>query len=123
MDFQDYRNVSNIADKSVAKRTPPSGRYKTMVAAYVFAELLPEWEKLFETKNAGYGEYDGELGPMGEVVELHRKLGKLKRAFLEKADTSNWDESPREVVLDMIGHCFLLLYVLDEAGSADIPVE
>jgi hypothetical protein len=113
MDFVEYRNKVQSMGESGPKR------YKTMVATYVFAELVPEWEKLFERKNAGYGEYDSELGPQAEVVELHRKLGKLKRAFLDAVDTNEWDEKPREVVLDMIGHCFLLLYVLDEREDAD----
>lgn len=118
--------LGKLGERQVTKTPRPEltvpkmavSKYKTMVAAYVFGELVPEWEKLFEAKNAGYGEYDSELGPLGEVVELHRKLGKLKRAFIHKVDTSDWDEGPREVAMDMIGHLFLLVYVLDEESDA-----
>lgn len=103
--------------RMVLKRVPTSGEskpHKTLVAAYIFGELVPQWEKMFAAKNAGYGEYEGELGPLGEAVEIWRKAKKLKRAFINGVDTSEWDESPREVVMDMIGHLFLLAFVIDE---------
>jgi len=95
------------------------GGYKTMVAGYVLSELLPEWEKLFERKNAGYGEYDKTLGVKAEFVEIHRKYGKLKRAFWDEVPTDDWDEQPREVLMDLIGHCFLAIWLLDEEGHGD----
>lgn len=92
-------------------------RYPTLVATFIFNELLPEWEELFLARNANYGEYDAELQELGEMVEIFRKYKKLKRAFIDKVDTSNWDESPREVALDMIGHLFLLIAVIDDNGG------
>lgn len=95
-------------------------RYKTLIAAYIFSELTPEWEKQFEKKNAEYGEYAPEVpGEIGETVEILRKAGKLRRAFIERADTSEWSETPREVAMDMIGHLYLLIAVLDEEGLGD----
>jgi hypothetical protein len=102
-------------DKSVS-----TGGYKTLIAAYIFGELAPEWEKQFEKKNAEYGEYAPEVpGEIGETVEILRKAGKLRRALIEMADTSDWSEQPREVAMDMIGHLYLLIAVLDEEGAGD----
>lgn len=97
----------------------PAGvaRYQTLIAAYIFGTLTPEWEAQFEKRNAEYGEYDSELGPLGEMLEIHRKYKKLKRAFIERVDTSDWAESPREVAMDMIGHLYLLIAVIDEEAD------
>jgi hypothetical protein len=92
-------------------------RYHTLVASYIFGILEPEWSDQFEKRNAEYGEYDAELGTLGEMVEIHRKYKKLKRAFIEKADTSDWAESPRQVAMDMIGHLYLLIAVIDEEAD------
>lgn len=92
-----------------------TNRYKTLVAAYIFGELTPEWEKKFEKKNAEYGEYAPDVpGEIGETVEISRKAGKLRRAFIDKVDTSSWSETPREVAMDMIGHLYLLIATIDE---------
>lgn len=93
--------------------------YTTLVAMYIIGELVPEWEELFSKKNAGYGEYDDTLGIKGEFAEIHRKYRKLLRAFWEETDTSDWDEQPREVLMDLIGHCFLAIHILDEEGKGD----
>src|SRR4051794_307132 len=65
-------------------------RYHTLIASYIFGTLEPEWSEQFEKRNAEYGEYDAELGPLGEMVEIHRKYKKLKRAFIEKANIDEW---------------------------------
>ena len=92
-------------------------RYHTLIASYIFGTLEPEWSEQFEKKNASYGEYDAELGPLAEAVEIHRKHKMLKRAFIEKVDTSEWAESPREIAMDMIGHLYLLIAVIDEEAD------
>lgn len=101
---------------------PESGRtFATLAAAYIFSDLVPEWETQFERRNAEYGEYDNELGPLGETVEIIRKAKKLKRAFIDRVDTSEWDEDARQIAMDLIGHCFLLIMLLDEDGAGDRP--
>jgi hypothetical protein len=92
-------------------------RYHTLIASYIFADLAPEWEKQFSEKNATYGEYDYDLKELGEFVEIHRKYKMLRRAYLEKADTSGWKEQPREIAMDMIGHLYLLIAVIDELDN------
>lgn len=118
------RKEKTTAEASRVREAPIAGesgdkplgiaRYQTLIASYIFGTLTPEWEEQFEKRNAEYGEYDDELGPLGEVVEIWRKAKKLKRAFIERVDTSKWAETPREVAMDMIGHLYLLISILDE---------
>lgn len=69
--------------------------------------LLQDWVALFVKKQADYGDSADDLGAPGQYAELHRKMGKLKRAL--------WDgkvlegEQPDEVLFDLIGHCFLAI--------------
>lgn len=83
--------------------------YPTEMARLIFEDLLPRWKKQFLAKNAGYGEYDIELGDRAEFVEISRKTKKLKRGIWEGQDIGS--ETPDEVLMDMIGHCFLALGV------------
>lgn len=113
----------NVANKSLptagesGDKPLTTARYRTLIASYIFVDLVPEWEKQFEEKNANYGEYDYELKELGEFVEIHRKYKMLRRAYLEKADTSGWKEKPREIAMDMIGHLYLLIAVIDELDN------
>jgi hypothetical protein len=83
--------------------------YPTEMARYIFEDLFPQWKKSFLEKNAGYGEYDGELGDKGEFVEIRRKTNKLQRGIWDGEDIG--PEGIDEVLMDMIGHCFLALGV------------
>lgn len=121
------RKEKTAAEASRVREAPIAGesgdkplgiaRYQTLIASYIFGTLAPEWEAEFEKRNAEYGEYDDELGPLGEAVEVWRKAKKLKRAFIERVDTSEWAETPREVAMDMIGHLYLLISTLDERDN------
>jgi hypothetical protein len=87
----------------------PAPKYPTETARYICEVLVPQWQSQFLVKNAGYGESDGDLGVQGEFVEIWRKAKKLKRDVWD--DGHIGPETSREVVLDMIGHCFLWLYL------------
>lgn len=90
---------------------------KTTAGTYIADVLMPEWFRQFIKANNEYGEYEIDAySKLGEIIELRRKLRKLERAFIDRVDYGNWRETPREVLLDMIGHSFLLLNVLDEEG-------
>lgn len=86
--------------------------YPTASAEYVCEGLLPEWEELFLQKNAGYGGMHGELGLRAQYVDIHRKAGKVRRALWEDEDIG--PESVREVLMDLIGHCFLTIDLIDK---------
>lgn len=75
----------------------------------IFEELLPQWENLFLQKNADYNDESFHLGSIGQLGEILRKTGKLDRAMIKGIKLSG--EQPDEVLLDVIGHCFLTLYL------------
>lgn len=77
----------------------------------IVEELVPEWVAYFAAKNAGYGDMHQDLGVRAQYVDLHRKTRKLKRAFWDNEDIG--DETPREVAMDLIGHCFLAICLID----------
>jgi len=78
---------------------------------YIMAVLMPEWADQFVTKNLDYKDDANRLGVKGAFVDIYRKTGKLKRAI--------WDgqvlegEQPREILVDLIGHCFLTIAAID----------
>jgi hypothetical protein len=70
-------------------------------------ELLQEWILHFMEKQRDYGDTADDLGVPGQYAELHRKLGKLKRCMWEGIPMQG--EQPDEILLDLIGHCFLAI--------------
>lgn len=74
--------------------------------------LLEEWVIQFVGKQRDYGDHADDLGAPGQYAEIHRKIGKLKKAM--------WDgemlrgEPAREVCMDLIGHLFLAIKHMDE---------
>lgn len=85
--------------------------YQTHSAAYIMQTLVSEWRQQFLEKNAAYGEDKDPLGSSAEFVEIWRKARKLRRALWEMEDIG--EEDVREVAMDMIGHLFLLIHILD----------
>jgi len=81
--------------------------------------LVPEYQQKLERDTAHYGpESHTEFGPKGQVIDLSRKIRVLKRLLWDGVEAKR--ETPREIVLDLIGHSFLLLELLDsEATSGD----
>ena len=80
-------------------------------SAKVLMEILPGVLELFLQKNRDYG--DGtmdealKLGPKAQFVDMWRKIKKLKRALWDGEKLEN--ESAGEIVMDFIGHGFLVL--------------
>lgn len=98
------------------------GEYPSNTARRVMEELVPEWQHLFLEKNKGYGEMSNELGPAAQFVDIHRKVGKLKRALWDQDDIGEF-EGVREITLDLIGHCFLLLHTMQDTRTVDDGAE
>jgi hypothetical protein len=84
---------------------------------HIMAVLLDEWARQFTDKNIDYGGDENKLGVAGAFVDIHRKEGKLKRAIWD-GQTLN-GEQPREILLDLIGHCFLTIAAIDKAATND----
>jgi len=80
---------------------------------YISGTLLGEWLAEFEANNREYGDMHTELGVRAQYVDMHRKMGKLRKALWDGEDTSAWRENPREIVMDLIGHCFLMVERMD----------
>lgn len=78
--------------------------------------LLQEWIDHFMQKQQDYGDTADDLGVPGQYAELHRKLGKLRRSMWEGIPMRG--EQPDEILLDLIGHCFLAIrtYRADNYG-------
>jgi hypothetical protein len=77
----------------------------------IFDSLLPEWEQKFRIKNEDYGDEGMSLGIKGSFADIYRKTNKLKRALWD--DKKLVGEQPREILMDVIGHCFLTIAELD----------
>jgi hypothetical protein len=70
--------------------------------------------ELFVTKHREYGPNNHhDLGTRAQFVDINRKTLKLRGALWDGADTSAWTEQPDEIARDLIGHCLLLLELLE----------
>lgn len=83
---------------------------QNQVAAEITGPLLLEWLSQFIEKNKGY-KPGWDLGMSGEYAEIFRKTGKLHHSIWDGEKLEG--EQPREVVMDLIGHCFLFLVHCD----------
>lgn len=75
-------------------------------------DLAPSVMARFMDKAQDYRDAFAYLGARGQFSDMNRKFQKLKHAI--------WDgrplvgEQPAEIIEDMIGHCYLLLYILEQ---------
>ena len=79
----------------------------------IFEELVPEAIAYFKAKSRDYqGTADGflKLGSRAQFVQMDRKHVKLQQAVWEGKKLEG--EQPEEIVMDQIGHCFLMLCCL-----------
>jgi len=79
--------------------------------SYIFDKVYPEWRETFLAKGADYGDNANKLGLSGAYVDIDRKVAKLKRALWYGQQLNG--EQPREILMDMIGHCFLIIAAID----------
>jgi hypothetical protein len=96
----------------------------TNACNYIFGdEIQPsrliEWAMLFIKKQKDYGDGADDLGQAGQYAELHRKITKLRRAMWEGIPLEN--EPVREVLMDLIGHCFLAMMYTDRPRFQRYP--
>jgi hypothetical protein len=84
---------------------------------YILDDLVPEWEVLFARRNADYGDGAAVLGIRGQYSDMNRKMTKLKRSLWDGYQLTG--EQPREILMDLIGHCFLTIDMLDTLPEPD----
>lgn len=76
----------------------------------IIAHHLPQWAELFASKNSEYGSGSAfELGERGQFSDIYRKIIKLKRAMWDADESVLTTEGVDEIIMDLIGHCFLTL--------------
>lgn len=79
---------------------------------------LPNWLALFAQKNAEYQDGMGTafvLGPRGQFSDIYRKMMKLKIGLWDGEEEKLTSEGVDEILMDMIGHCFLTLAMRQRA--------
>lgn len=77
----------------------------------IVTQHMPHWADLFARKNADYGDGAKVLGVRGQYADINRKMLKLKRSLWD-GETLEFENS-EEVIMDLIGHLFLTLYMLN----------
>jgi hypothetical protein len=76
--------------------------------------LSESWWQQFQVAFTEYGPGAAdETGLAGQWADLHRKVKKLRAPMWEGDETRLTRELPREILLDLIGHCFLALDMMD----------
>jgi hypothetical protein len=93
--------------------------FPTEAARRIMTEHYAIWRALFLEKNRGYGEMHAVLGVRAQFVDIHRKVGKIQRAVWDYPPSDIGEENLREVLLDLIGHCFLMYDLLDQEQADD----
>jgi hypothetical protein len=78
---------------------------------------IPTWAARFTEKSVDYGDAVNELGAQGQFSDMHRKMGKLKRAMWNNEKLTG--EQPIEILEDLIGHCFLSMYFLSNPDAEE----
>jgi hypothetical protein len=87
-------------------------------ALRTFAKLGEKWWQQFQVAFIEYGAGAAdETGLAGQWGDLHRKVKKLKGFMWEGNETALTREQPEEVLLDLIGHCFLALEMLGRRST------
>ena len=92
-----------------------------------FLALNHEWWRQFRAAYIEYGPGAAdETGLAGQWGDLHRKVKKLKAPLWEGDETRLTRETPRQVLMDLIGHCFLAIEMMDRGltpGRSSSPSE
>jgi hypothetical protein len=85
---------------------------------YIAEQLVPEWIEQFGNKNKDYGDDSNSLGVKGAFVDIWRKTLKLRRGIWD--DQRLIGEQPRELLMDLIGHCFLTIAGMDQQDRIEV---
>lgn len=94
----------------VSSIKPDAHGYQTDQAEVICEDLVPAWRALFLQKNAKYRAVGNNLGARGVFPDINRKVGILKDRVWDGNETEG--ESTEEVINDLIGHLFLMQYML-----------
>lgn len=81
---------------------------------YIMEEVIPRTVEVFHSKSKDYqgGPAFQFLGSKGQFSDINRKFWKLYAAVWEGKDLEG--EQPIELLMDIIGHCWLTIYCLEQ---------
>jgi hypothetical protein len=91
----------------------------TAEAQDIVDKLLPQWLQLFLNKNAQYMKVS-HLGARGVFPDINRKVGALQRLVWEGEGPAEGSEDAKQVMLDLIGHLFLMAALWDNAPVPEV---
>jgi hypothetical protein len=89
----------------------PIDAIATEQARVIMENLVPQWAEEFLEKNRKYKAVDNSLGAKGVFPDIYRKVGILKSRMWDGEQSVG--EGTTEVIRDLIGHLFLMAYMLD----------
>lgn len=90
----------------------------TNQARNIVSVYLPEWLSLFLRKNKQYAHLaEATLGDRAMFVDVWRKVNALKLLIWDEEDAGT--EPTEEIILDLIGHLFLILEYRARETSED----
>jgi hypothetical protein len=93
---------------------------RTSSGYFIYEVILPEVLRHFFSKNADYGDqHRTGLGLRAEFVGLHRKFAKLKSFFWDAKLMNH--ESGKEMLYDVIGQCLIMLDLMAQDESEEMP--
>lgn len=88
--------------------------WPTDQAQQIITTHLPYFVEEFLRKNRKYKAVDNSLGEKGVFPDVYRKVGILKSRVWDGDESIG--ESTDEVIRDLIGHLFLMLYMRGQGG-------
>lgn len=92
--------------------TVTTQQFNTDAYAHIEHDVAPRTLARFLSKGKDYQDAFAYLGLKGQFSDINRKFQKLKNAVWDGRELTG--EQPREIVEDMIGHCYLMLYLMDK---------
>ena len=101
MDMRSGKVQITVADEEIA----------TSQAYDIVSRITPQFFDLFLEKNRKYRKVGNALGSRGVFPDIHRKVGILKDRIWDAQESPG--EPTREVAMDLIGHLFLMIYLMD----------
>lgn len=99
------------SEPGVVKIVVPVNAIRTEQASDIVNRIAPHFFELFLEKNAKYAKVGNSLGSKGVFPDVNRKVGILKDRLWDGNESPG--EPTREVMLDLIGHLFLMIHMMD----------
>lgn len=104
--------ISMVVDPQGWESIGPRAQYRIAILLGEMADKIAEDSRHYGDDN------DKALGLRGQFSDIWRKIGPLRRALWE--DETLVRETPRAILMDLIGHCLLTIQMIDEEADPDL---